>query len=146
MKTLIITLMAWTSVWANIDMEKVRYVHRFFSRTRFRKVALAITAMGAEESAWFTNRAHVEANNYFSIKDFKRCCKGTKCLPINCLAVNNSLEESCEQLRQYLIRKRYSTDNIENFLKDLKSKGYAENPVYTDNIRKVMRSVKKRLK
>ncbi len=134
--TLTLTLSAWE--------DKSRSIHNFFSQTEYKKVADVITAMSILETGWYRSKAHQCRNNMFSIKTTTRRrwvdCSGKPCGDHICkMHTFKTVEEGYRHVLRHFKRKNFST-NVEQFLKELSTKRYAEDVKYQHKLKWIIRN------
>ncbi len=122
---------------------KAKLIYDYFQKTEYKNVAMIIASQAILETGHFKSSKHNELNNYFSIKDWKdnRC----KMKPIYCMKRYKNIKESIIDMHNYISRKKYRTSPL-TYYNDLVKNGYAQDPLYVQKIKSVVKSFKNNYK
>jgi flagellum-specific peptidoglycan hydrolase FlgJ len=156
MKVFLLLLIFTTSIFAKdillnkkpIDPPKKDYkvrareVYDFWLSTEYKEAAEIITAMTVHETYWYKSQYHNDYNNYYSKKiTWKECLTKTK--PIECMTIYKTLDEANIEMSKYFKKKGY-LKTTEGFYASLIKYGYAVDPEYTNKVRRVVESIRRR--
>lgn len=125
----------------NFNKDKLLFIYNYFIKSDYENVADIITAQSALETGWWRDDFHNKRNNHWSRKMVPNgvsCIAGEK----NCLLTHKDILDSCIAMEKYLKRKGYG-NNKDQYLKDIVSKRFAEDPNYIPLIKKIAEKINK---
>lgn len=134
-----------------LNPKKVRFMKQYGCRywkemkdSPNSKITPAIIAQSVLESGWAEARWVKERNQLtatYALPEVYASRVKLSGKPIDKLRIFNSFDEYYIYKKQYYKRKGYTLDNLEVFISELSSKGYAKDPNYSAKIKKMLPQV-----